>query len=137
MSTPCAVVDTNLIVRYLVQDHKPHAEAATEFFNACNRGEITLLLLPVVLAETVFVLESFYETPRARIASVLAEMIRSPGVRIEQARLYGDALRRYGATRLHFVDCVLAAHAAAADVPVASFDRGFAAFSDIKLRSAL
>ena len=54
------LVDTNLIVRYLVQDHPRHAETAGKLFQACDRGDVVLEVLPVVLAECVFVLESFY-----------------------------------------------------------------------------
>jgi len=58
------LVDTNLIVRYLVQDHERHAKAAGKLFDACDRGEVVILVLPTVLAECVFVLESFYEHPQ-------------------------------------------------------------------------
>jgi predicted nucleic acid-binding protein len=54
------LVDTNLIVRYLVQDHDKHARAAGKLFDACDRGEVVIVVLPVVLAECVFVQESFY-----------------------------------------------------------------------------
>ena len=54
------LVDTNLIVRYLVQDHDKHAKAAGKLFDACDRGDLVIVGLPVVLAECVFVLESFY-----------------------------------------------------------------------------
>jgi predicted nucleic acid-binding protein len=63
------LVDTNVIVRYLVQDHDKHARAAGKLFDACDRGDVVIVVLPVVLAECVFVLESFYGHPRAAIAS--------------------------------------------------------------------
>jgi len=45
------LVDTNLIVRYLVQDHDKHARAAGKLFDACDRGDVVIVVLPVVLAE--------------------------------------------------------------------------------------
>ena len=42
------LIDTNLIVRYLVQDHEKHAAAAGKLFDACDRGELVVVLLPVV-----------------------------------------------------------------------------------------
>ena len=50
------LVDTNLIVRYLVQDHEKHAKAAGKLFDACDRGDVVIVVLPAVLAECVFVL---------------------------------------------------------------------------------
>ena len=49
------LVDTNLIVRYLVQDHEKHVKAAGRLFDACDRGEVLIVVLPAVLAECVFV----------------------------------------------------------------------------------
>ena len=49
-----------------------------------------------VLAECVFVLESFYENPREEIASALGRLISSPGVEIADASIHLDALERYG-----------------------------------------
>jgi predicted nucleic acid-binding protein len=48
------LIDTNLIVRYLVQDHEKHARIAGRLFDACDRGELTIVVLPEVLAECVF-----------------------------------------------------------------------------------
>jgi predicted nucleic acid-binding protein len=42
-----------------------------------------------------------------------------------------DALDRYGRTKCHFVDCLVAATAAARGVPVATFDEGFRRFADV------
>ena len=49
MSAKRRLVDTNLIVRYLVQDHEKHAKAAGKLFEACDRGDIEIVLLPAVL----------------------------------------------------------------------------------------
>ena len=107
------LVDTNLIVRYLVQDNEKHARAAGRLFDACDRGDVVIVLLPAVLAECVFVLESFYEHPRGEIASALGRLISSPGVEIGVATIHLDALDRYRKTKVHFVDCLIAATAAA------------------------
>jgi predicted nucleic-acid-binding protein len=75
------------------------------------------VVLPTVLAECVFVLESFYENPRGDIASALGRLISSPGVEIDAA-IHLDALDRYRKTKVHFVDCLIAATAATEHMPV-------------------
>jgi predicted nucleic-acid-binding protein len=120
------LVDTNLIVRYLVQDHERHAKAAGKLFGACDCGDVAIVVLPAVLAECVFVLESFYEHPRGDIASALGRLISSPGVEIAGAAIHLDALDRYRRTKIHFVDCLIAATAAAENTAVASSIRTFA-----------
>jgi len=129
------LVDTNLIVRYLVQDHAQHAKAAGKLFDACDRGDVVILVLPAVLAECVFVLESFYQHARADIASALGTLISSPGVEISMPAIRLDALDRYRKTKVHFVDCLIAATAAAGNVPVASFDRDFRKFADVRVET--
>jgi len=127
------LVDTNLIVRYLVQDHEKHARAAAKLFEACDRGDVVIVLLPVVLAECVFVFESFYQLPRKSIAAALGTLVSSPGVEIDEPSLHADALDRFGKTNVHFVDCMIAATASAQRIPVATFDLDFRKFSDVRV----
>jgi predicted nucleic-acid-binding protein len=130
------LVDTNLIVRYLVQDHEKHAKAAGKLFEACDRGDVEIVVLPAVLAECVFVLESFYKHPRADMAAALGTLISSPGVQISEAAIHLDALDRYRRTKVHFVDCLIAAAARAADTPVATFDEDFRKFGGVRIENA-
>jgi predicted nucleic acid-binding protein len=129
------LVDTNLIVRYLVQDHEKHARAAGKLFDACDRGDVEIVVLPVVLAECVFVLESFYQHARADIASALGRLISSPGVEISEVTVNLDALNRYKGTRAHFVDCLIAATAVAKDMPVSTFDQDFRKFVGVRVEA--
>jgi predicted nucleic-acid-binding protein len=128
------LVDTNLIVRYLVQDHEKFAKAAGKLFDACDRGDVVIVVLPAVLAECVFVLESFYVHPRGDIASALGRLISSPGVEMDAA-IHLDALDRYRKTKIHFVDCMIAATAATENMPVASFDQDFRRFTDVRVET--
>ncbi len=133
------LVDTNLIIRYLVQDHERHAKGAGRLFDACDRGEVTVVLLPAVLAECVFVLESFYGHPRADIASALGRFISSPGVEIsvgtDEVAVQLDALERVKRTKAHFVDCLIAATAVAEGLSVASFDHALRKFGDVRVET--
>ena len=129
------LIDTNLIVRYLVQDHDKHARAAGRLFDACDRGDVVIVVLSVVLAECVFVLESFYRHPRTDIASALGRLISSPGVEISEATVHLNALNRYKGTKAHFVDCVIAATAVAKNVPVSTFDQDFRKFVDVRVKT--
>jgi len=135
VSSKRKLVDTNLIVRYLVQDHEKHAKAAGRLFDACDRGEVVIVVLPTVLAECVFVLESFYDHPRGHIGAALGRLIASPGVEISGVEIHLDALHRYQKTRVHFVDCLIAATSAAEEMPVATFDEDFRKFTDVRVEN--
>jgi predicted nucleic acid-binding protein len=127
------LVDTNLIIRHLMQDHDRHAKIAGRLFEACDRGELTLVVLPAVVAECVFVLESVYNRTRADIARAVGGLFSSPGVELVDLPIHLDALNRYGKSKLHFVDCTIAAVAAAHGLPVATLDSGFKKFTDVSV----
>jgi predicted nucleic-acid-binding protein len=129
------LMDTNLIVHYLVQDHEQHGKAAAKLFDACDRGDLVMVLLSTILVESVFVLESFYEHRREDIASALGTLASSPGVEMDEPAIHLDALDRYRKTKAHFVDCLIAATASAKNIPVATFDRDFRKFADVRVEA--
>lgn len=129
------LVDTNLIVRHLVQDHEKHAKTAARLFDRSDRGDVVIVVLPAVLAECVFVLDSFYEHPRGDIAAALSTLISSPGVEISEETVHLDALNRYRKTTVHFVDCLIAATASSENMPVATFDQDFRKFADVRVET--
>jgi predicted nucleic acid-binding protein len=91
-----------------------------------------LLILPVVVAETFFTLESFYEMERKLVASKLSAFLQSRGIEaIEPARVL-DALKRSQQRGAHFADAYLAASAVELNHPLASFDRDFDKFKDVE-----
>ena len=54
---------------------------------------------------------------------------------IDGAAIHLDALDRYRKTKVHFVDCLIAATAATEDMPVASFDQDFRKFTDVRVET--
>lgn len=124
MSVKKRLLDTNVIVRHLVQDNDIQAKLASKLFDACDRGEIILVVLSAVLAETVFVLESFYNHRRNDIADVLLHLIASPGVELKDESIHQAALIEYGKNKLHFVDCLVVAYARDRNWSVATYDQG-------------
>ncbi|MGH9519502.1 MAG: PIN domain-containing protein [Terriglobales bacterium] len=122
MKPPRCLVDTNVVVRHLVQDHPAHSQAATRLFEECDAGKLTVVFVEPVIAECVFVLESFYRHPRPAIAAALDQLLAVPGITVAPVRDLPAAFSRYAGSGLHFVDCLLVAAAAAAQLPVATFD---------------
>lgn len=113
-------VDTNVLVRHLTGDPPDMAEAATEYL----RTESELLLTDVVAAETVYVLESFYEAPRAQVAQALRSLVAFDSVVCVDPALLLRAAEVYETHSVDFADAYLVACAESTGVlRVASFDR--------------
>jgi predicted nucleic acid-binding protein len=115
-----AFIDTNVIVRHLTGDPPDLAARATAFLGA----EQELLLTDLVAAETVYVLESFYETPREQVAEAERSLIAFGSIICVDQALLMRAIEVYETDRLDFAEAYLVACAEGTGVrKVASFDR--------------
>jgi predicted nucleic acid-binding protein len=115
-----AFVDTNILVRHLTGNPPDMAARSTAYLAA----ESTLLLADLIVAETVYVLESFYEAPRPKIADAIRSLLAFPSVETVDADLLLRALEIYEFDRLDFAEAYLASCAESTGVGrVASFDR--------------
>jgi predicted nucleic-acid-binding protein len=83
-----------------------------------------LLLADLILAECVYVLESFYEVPRERVAEMMRAAIALPTIDTVDPTSLLRALEVYEVERLDFAEAYLVAQAEATDVgTIVSFDR--------------
>jgi predicted nucleic-acid-binding protein len=115
-----AFVDTNVLVRHLTGDPADMAARATGYLQA----ESELLLADLIVAETVYGLESFYETPREQIAGTMRSLIAMSSVVTVDPSLLLRALEVYEVHRIDFAEAYLVACAESTGVDaVASFDR--------------
>ena len=124
-----AFVDTNVLIRHLTGDPPELAVRATRYLAAADE----LLLPDLILAEVAYVLESFYETPRAHVATTLRAVLAFPAIRVVDADLLQRAVEVYEVHRLDFADAYLVASAERTGVGViASFDRSIDRVSTVR-----
>jgi predicted nucleic-acid-binding protein len=91
---------------------------------AALAGDEDLLLTDLVLAECVYVLESFYEVERPRVADLMRSAIALATIQTLDSPTLLRALEVYGRDRLDFAEAYLVAQAEATGVnEVLSFDR--------------
>ncbi len=126
------LLDANVLVRFLVQDDPKQGAAATTLFEKAERHEALLHLDILAVAETIYVLIGRYGQRRSDVANVLLAIIQNAGVETAEQEIVADALQRFGAVNVDFPDAWLAARAAQFGRQVASFDRDFDKFKDIR-----
>ena len=115
-----AFLDTNVLVRHLTGDPADMAARATAYL----ARESELLLTDLVVAETVYVLESFYRAPREQVAESIRSLIAFESVLCVDPNLLLRAIEVYETDRLDFAEAYLVACAESTGVnEVASFDR--------------
>lgn len=97
-------LDTNVLVRYIVQDHAAQSKAATEVLEGqCtkfNPGFVSF----VVLCELVWVLAYTYQYKKSVIISVLKQLLSTSELSIEDTTLARNALENYSCGKADFSD---------------------------------
>ncbi len=125
-----AFVDTNVLVRHLTGDPPDQAAAATAFLASADE----LHVADLVLAEVVYVLESYYKVPRKRIAEFARAIIGFPATVVVDDALLLRALEVYEVDRLDFAEAYLVACAESSQIrTIASFDRSVDRIASIEL----
>jgi predicted nucleic acid-binding protein len=115
-----AFVDTNVLVRHLTGDPADLAARATAYLASVRE----LLLTDLVAAETVYVLESFYEAHRNEVATALRSLVAFESLVCVDPALLLRAVEVYETDRIGFAEAYLVACAESTGVgKVASFDR--------------
>jgi predicted nucleic-acid-binding protein len=125
-------LDTNIVVRYLTHDDAAQTATAVRIIDSLSHDSPGFVSL-IVIAELVWVLEASYRLKKGEIERVLDTLLRSKELVIERAELVWQALRKFGASRADFADCLIerCGHAAECQY-TATFDQN-AASAGMKL----
>lgn len=115
-------VDANVLLRFLTGEPKPMAERAARLLRQAERGEALLILSPLVVAEVVWVLKSFYRRSYDEIVRVLVPLLSADGVETEDRELLIRALELARGKNVDFSDAVLALQANRHGDTVCTFD---------------
>lgn len=110
------MLDTNMVLRYLLNDNKEMADEAEKIIKGGS-----VLVTTEVIAEVVYVLKGVYSIERGKITSCLLEFISEVSVPEEKVVRLG--LETYAEHNLDFVDCVLYAYNRVKGYEVRTFDR--------------
>jgi predicted nucleic acid-binding protein len=114
-----AFVDTNVLIRHLTGDPPDLAARATAFLRDADE----LLLADLIAAEVVYVLESYYEVPRAQVAQLMRAVVTFEPIKVIDRDLLLRSIELYEVDRLDFADAYLVACAEITGVTtIVSFD---------------
>jgi predicted nucleic-acid-binding protein len=116
-------VDTNVFLRFFVNDVATQYEKARALFEAAEAGKIKLETSELVIAEIVWVLESFYGFSRKEVTEVLSTLLFSRNLKIASHTRINEAARLYAAGNMDFIDAYNIAYIRSKEyTKVATFD---------------
>jgi predicted nucleic-acid-binding protein len=110
-NNPDGWLDTNVILRFLLRDNENLFKKANDLFERAERKELTLHLHPLVLAELVWTLESFYGFDKADITDKLSDFIDADGIGVQDKEVARNALQVYSDKNVDFIDAYLTQYA--------------------------
>ena len=115
------LIDTNIILRYLLNDHKAHSPKAKAFMTEVFKGTKKAEIFDVVIVECIYVMEKYYQIPKSEISTKLSGILNFSGIVNPDRSEILEALLKYDSTNIDIADCILAAHFSPEKV-VVSFD---------------
>jgi predicted nucleic-acid-binding protein len=99
-------LDTNVIVRYVMQDDPKQSQKATQLIEALSADAPGFVPL-VAVVELVWVLISCYDLKRDQVAQAIDGILRAKEFIVDRTEQVAQALRVYKAGPADFADCLL------------------------------
>jgi len=117
------LLDTNIIIRFLVGDNEEHLAKSTEYFEQIELGSMEVEILSDVLMEAFFVLTKFYKLPKIEVISDLKTILSFEGVANKDKVILFEALSIIENKNIDFVDALICAKCKFQNYEKLSFDK--------------
>jgi predicted nucleic acid-binding protein len=126
--TPARFLDTNIVLRHVLNDHPTHSPACRRLIASIERGDVDAWTTDLVVAEAVWVLTSgrVYNLARPVVRDGLLPVIEIPRLQFPSKRIYRRVFDLWVSLPIAFIDAVHATLIERRTPPeLYSFDAGF------------
>lgn len=100
-------LDTNVVVRYLVQDDIKQSNQANRAIEGWVKQGETLWISQITFCEVFWVLEKCYKLNRSELIEVLSSLLSTKGIQVEHDAVAWQAIGDYEGTSVGFADCLI------------------------------
>lgn len=97
-------VDTNIFLRFMVNDIPQQADACAALFRKVVAGEEALYITDMIVAEIVWVLESYYELSSGEVRTKVEKILNTPNLTCDNKEIIIRALALYDEKRIDYID---------------------------------
>jgi predicted nucleic-acid-binding protein len=100
-------LDTNVVIRYLVQDDKKQSAAATRFIEKSLTTDAPGYISHISLCEIVWVLQRCYGVTKPQVREIIEGLLTTKQLNVENVEVTWKALRAFDANSADFCDALI------------------------------
>ncbi|MGB5339697.1 MAG: type II toxin-antitoxin system VapC family toxin [Gammaproteobacteria bacterium] len=100
-------LDTNVVIRYLVQDDKKQSAAATRFIEKSLTTDAPGFINHISLCEIVWVLQRCYGVTKPQVREIIEGLLTTKQLNVENVEVTWKALRAFDANSANFCDALI------------------------------
>ena len=127
-------LDTNVLIRFLVKDDNQQAKAVYRIFKQGESNSEVFFVPTLVLLETIWVLDSVYESTRQEIIETIDELLLMPILEFEAQSVVRNFINSAHENKTDLSDLLIAHHAKYSGcTSVITFDKRAAKFELFEL----
>ncbi len=116
------LIDTNVIVRFLVQDDERLFQKSSEIFEKIKKHQIHVCIEPLILAECFYVLTKLYKKDRREVIFFLRGFVTMENVLCDKVLMH-KTFTLLEQKSIDFADAHLKAKASLKNHKILSFDK--------------
>ena len=100
-------LDTNVVIRYLVQDDKKQSAAATHFIENSLTTDAPGYINHVTLCEIIWVLQRCYGVKKPQVREIIQALLGTKQLIVENVEVTWKALRTFDVKNADFCDALI------------------------------
>lgn len=127
-------LDTNLWVRFFIQDIQDQYQTTKDLLRRIEEGELTAYTSTIVLLELQYVLQKLYKLSFKDMLIVFETIQKIRRITIIEKTNFGLALKFYKQYRIKFPDCLITSQLPK-DIILVTFDEELSKIKEIEVKN--
>mgnify|MGYP001597909986 CR=1 FL=1 len=116
-------IDTNIVIRFLQADHPELSAKSREIILGAESGKYRIYFDEIMIAETIWVLTSFYKQDKKEICNLLLKLVSKNWLVNPRKNLILRSLKLCAFANLSYIDSWIAEVSTANKIKLETFDK--------------
>ena len=117
------LLDTNVLLRFLLNDNEAQATQAEAVFRQAQHAEVSISIPLLVIVETVFALTKLYRFSKSEVIAKLLPIVEHPFLDIEKRTILIHGFILYRDSSISLIDALLKSQADLEGKTLMTFDK--------------